>query len=87
MFINEIAVKLSNVGQHGIQLQPGMLELFTLLFADDIALLSSTAIGLHNQLNNLSRMLTTTWHSYSGVHSLRSSLWRSERFIAMVGVS
>ena len=56
MFINEIAVELSNVGQHGIQLQPGMLELFLLLFADDLALLSSTAIGLQNQLNQLSRM-------------------------------
>ena len=56
MFINEIAVELSNVGQHGIQLQPGMLGLFLLLFADDLALLSSTAIGLQNQLNQLSRM-------------------------------
>ena len=56
MFINEIAVELSNVGQHGIQLQPGMLELFLLLFADDLALLSSTAIGLQNPLNQLSRM-------------------------------
>ena len=56
MFINEIAVELSNVGQHGIQLQPGMLELFLLLFADDLALLSSTATGLQNQLNQLSRM-------------------------------
>ena len=53
---NEIAVELSNVGQHGIQLQPGMLELFLLLFADDLALLSSTAIGLQNPLNQLSRM-------------------------------
>ena len=55
MFINEIAVELSKVGQHGIQMQPGMLELFLLLFADDLALLSSTAIGLQNQLNQLSR--------------------------------
>jgi len=56
MFINEIAVELSNVGQHGMQLQPGKLELFLLLFADDLALLSSTAIGLQNPLNQLSRM-------------------------------
>ena len=56
MFTNEIAVELSNVGQHGIQLQPGMLGLFLLLFADDLALLSSTAVGLQNQLNQLSRM-------------------------------
>ena len=53
MFINEIAVELSIVGQHGIQLQTGMLKLFLLLFADDLALLSSTAIGLKNQLSRM----------------------------------
>ena len=41
------------VGKHGIQLQPGLVELFLLLFADDLALLSSTAMGLQNQLNHL----------------------------------
>ena len=56
MFINEIAVELSNVGQHGIQLQPGMREFFLLFIADDLALLSSTSVGLQNQLNQLSRM-------------------------------
>ena len=56
MFINEIAVKLSNAGQHGIQLQPGMLELFLLLFGDSLALLANTVIVLQNQLKNLSRM-------------------------------
>ena len=35
-------------------LQPGMLELFMLLFADDLlALLSSTVIGLENPLCSL----------------------------------
>ena len=56
MFFNEIAVELSNVGQHGIQLQPGMREFFLLFIADDLALLSSTSVGLQNQLNQLSRM-------------------------------
>ena len=56
MFINEIAVKLSNAGQHGIQLQPGMLERFLLFFGDALALLANTAIGFQNQLNNLGRM-------------------------------
>ena len=44
------------VGKHGIQLQPCLVELFLLLFADDLALLSSTAMGLQNQLNHLNSM-------------------------------
>ena len=44
------------VGKHGIQLQPGLIELFLLLFADDLALLSSTATGLKNQQNHLNSM-------------------------------
>ena len=47
LFMNELAV-----GQHGIQLQRGLFELLLLLFADDLALSSSTAIGLQNQLNH-----------------------------------
>ena len=41
MFVNEIAVELSNVW-HDIQLQSGMIELFLLLSADELALLNST---------------------------------------------
>ena len=44
------------VGKHVIQLQPGLVELFLLLFADDLAFLSSTAMGLKNQLNHLNSM-------------------------------
>ena len=44
------------VGKHGIQLQPGLVELFLPLFADDLVLLSSTAMGLQNQLNHLTSM-------------------------------
>jgi hypothetical protein len=36
---------------HGVQFLPGLIELFILLFADDIALLSDTALGLQNQIN------------------------------------
>ena len=42
LFVNEIAVGMEAVGKHGIQLQPGLVELFLLLFADDLVLLSST---------------------------------------------
>ena len=53
LFINELASSIENGGMHGIQFLPGLIELFILLFADDIALLSDTAIGLQNQINIL----------------------------------
>ena len=36
-------------GRHGIQLVPGVMELFILSFADDVALLSTTYTDLQNQ--------------------------------------
>jgi hypothetical protein len=56
MFINEIADAVDRRGMHGIQFLPGLLELFILLFADDIVLLSQTAIGLQNQIHILAEM-------------------------------
>ena len=56
LFVNEIAAGMEAVGKHGIQLQPGLVEIFLLLFADDLELLSSTALGLQNQLNHLNSM-------------------------------
>lgn len=52
-FVNELAIEVSAYGRHGIQLLPGCIEIFLLLFADDIILLSNTVIGLQNQLNHL----------------------------------
>ena len=46
---NEILEK----GKHGVSLGPAEIELFLLLFADDLTLLSSTVTGLQNQLNVL----------------------------------
>ena len=54
-FINELAVELSKTGKHGIQLIPGAIEIFLLLFADDVILLSNTIVGLQNQLDSLKR--------------------------------
>ena len=56
LFVNEIAIGMEAVRKHGIQLQPGLVELFLLLFVDDLALLSSTAMRLQNQLNHLNSM-------------------------------
>ena len=55
MFFNELAVELSKRGWHGIQLIRGAIEIFLLLFADDVILLSNTIVGLQNQLDNLTR--------------------------------
>ena len=55
MFINQLAVHINNTGVHGVQFLPTMLELFILLFADDIALLSTTPKGLQAQLNGLKK--------------------------------
>jgi hypothetical protein len=52
-FINELAMEIVKKGKHGIQLIPGALEIFLLLFADDVILLSGTANGLQNQINCL----------------------------------
>ena len=76
LFANEISIGMEAVGKHGIQLQPGLAELFLLLFADDLALSSSTAMGLQNQLNHL--------NSVCKEHSLSINM---ELFQVMVGFS
>ena len=52
-FINELATTVRDKGNHGVQFVQGMAEVFLLLFADDVALVSLTPGGLQNQLNNL----------------------------------
>ena len=74
LFVNEIAIGMEAVGKHGIQLQLGLVELFLLLFADDLALLSSTAVGLQNQLDHLNSMCKE--HSLS-INTEKS--WYSEK--------
>ena len=46
LFINQLANYISENGVHGVQLLPNLLELFILLFADDVALISTTPGGL-----------------------------------------
>ena len=53
LFINEITTQMQLKGKHGVQLLPGMKELFIIIFADDVSLVSSTPQGLQNQLNIL----------------------------------
>ena len=53
LFINQLANHINESGVHGIQILPNLLELFILLFADDVALISTTPRGLQAQLNIL----------------------------------
>ena len=46
IFINELAIDTIEKGKHGVSLDFGMIELFIMLFADDIVLPSETIIGL-----------------------------------------
>jgi hypothetical protein len=55
LLICEVADFVRSCGKHGLQLIPGGTELFLLLFADDIVLLSSTPTGLQNQIDNLEK--------------------------------
>ena len=53
LFIDELANEIMQRGKHGIQLIPDLVEIFILLFADDVILVSDTVCGLQNQLNVL----------------------------------
>ena len=53
LFISEVADLVRESGKDGIQLISGLEDIFLLLFADDIVLISSTPSGLQNQIDNL----------------------------------
>ena len=53
MFINQLAEQVRSSGKHGVQMLPGLMKLFVLLFADDVTLLAKTPSGLQNPLNSL----------------------------------
>ena len=44
---------IRRLGRHGVQLLPGCPEIFSLLFADDVVLLSTTPVGLQCQIDSL----------------------------------
>ena len=53
LFINEFAELIENSGIPGVQLFPEVIQVMILLFADDIASISDTIVGLQRQLNLL----------------------------------
>ena len=53
LYINELALEIINDGKQGVTFSSFFVELFVLLFADDVILLSETVIGLQTQLNKI----------------------------------
>ena len=53
ILINQLAENVIKHGRHGVQLMPDVTDVFLLLFADDVVLISDSVIGLQNQLNTL----------------------------------
>ena len=53
LFINKFAELIENSGIPGVQLFPEVIQVMILLFADDIALISDTIVGLQRHLNLL----------------------------------
>jgi hypothetical protein len=53
LLINELTKEINENGRHRIQLSPDLIQILILLFADDVALLSDSIIGLQTQLNIL----------------------------------
>ena len=52
-FINELVVSVHQNCSDGIQLHPDIIQVFLLLFADDIVMFSSTVKGLNDQIHQL----------------------------------
>ena len=53
LFIDLLEEHIQSTGKHGVQMLSGLIELFILLFADDVTLLATTPSGLQHQLNCL----------------------------------
>ena len=53
LFINELALQMIDKGRHGSCFMVDAFELFILLLADDVILMSETVVGLQTQLNSL----------------------------------
>ena len=85
IIINELAAEVSENGKHGIQLLPGLIELFILLFADDLAFLTSSPTGLQTQLDCLQTVcpdlgLTVNRQKQSDAFRKDGFLGRSEKW-------
>ena len=84
IIINEIATSVANEGRHGLQLLPGLIELFILLFADDLALLSCSPRGLQVQLDCVHRLCMELGLK---INTDKSKIMFSERAVFLGGTN
>ena len=88
IFVNELTKLMENSDIHGIQLFPDITEIFLLLFADDIALISDTIQGLKRQLKILEKfcemykMIINVIKTKIMVFRLRGRLRANENFFS-----
>ena len=59
-FINELVQELLRNGERRIQILPNDYEILLLMFADDVALLANTVLGLKRKLDSLHQFCTRT---------------------------
>ena len=57
LFINELALQVIDKGRHGACFMVDTFELFILLLADDVILMSKSVVGLQTQLKVYSMLL------------------------------
>ena len=53
LYMNSVIDFIRRYGKHGVQLQRGSDDVFLLAYADDVALVSTTPVGLQTQITNL----------------------------------
>ncbi len=58
-FINELALEIESTCYPGVQLHPDIVQMFLLLFADDIALFADSVFGLQKRINVLETFCNT----------------------------
>lgn len=51
LFINELSTVIQESGFRGVQLYSGLVEIFLLLFADEVVLIPDAIVGSQSQLN------------------------------------
>uniref|UniRef100_A0ABM0MA35 Xaa-Pro aminopeptidase 1-like n=1 Tax=Saccoglossus kowalevskii TaxID=10224 RepID=A0ABM0MA35_SACKO len=78
LFITEFCNELNNSEHHGVQLTADLIELFCLIFADDIAIVSDSVVGLQRLLDKL-ELYCGRWSLAIVTHN-QSALWTDGRY-------
>ena len=84
LLISEVADFVRENGKHSIQLLPGFEQIFPLLFADNVVLVSSTPGGLQKKINNFEKASESLGLSVN-LDKTKVMIFRKEGHIAAEG--